>query len=943
MYELFVSLHLNFMFNMDNLSWIHQISPQELEDLYKRYLNDKHTVDEQWLKFFEGFELARKNYNEDQVFQSPSIIGKEFSVIEMIQAYRQRGHYFTETNPVRKRRVYYPDLTLENFGLEEADLDMDFSAGNDVGLGKTKLRNILDLLKETYCRSIGVEFMYIRLPDIVEWLRNRMESGRNRPMFSVEDKKRLFKQLSDSVFFEKFLQKRFPGQKRFSLEGAENFIPAVQIMIDHASSLGVKDFVFGMAHRGRLNMLANILNKPIEQIFAEFDGKEFDEINVLGDVKYHMGYVSYRTTEHSGVVTLTLSPNPSHLEAVGPVVQGLSRSKIDKGGGDLNSVIPVVVHGDASVAGQGIVYEQVQMSELKAHRAGGTIHIVINNQVGFTTDYLDGRSSIYCTDVAKVIQSPIFHVNGDDIEAIAYTMKLAVDYRMKFNKDVFVDLLCYRRHGHNESDEPRYTQPQLYKAIGAHQDPLQLYSLQLMSEGVIDEAYTEKTQSEYFQRMDASLSDSKSIEKVHLDVFLHEQWKALPRAEEDEIYTYVDTTSDIDILMEVGRKANSIPHGFTVYSKLDKILQSRLDMLDKGEIDWGLAEQLAYATLLNEGSNVRVCGQDVERGTFSHRHAVVTFEDTSEKFYPLNHIRKGQAKFEIYNSLLSEYAVLGFEYGYAMYRPNDLTIWEAQFGDFANGAQIIIDQFIASAEEKWGVMNNLVMFLPHGYEGQGPEHSSARIERFLNFCANYNLDVLQCSTPASLFHALRRHLKRPYRKPLVMFTPKSLLRHPQCVSNISEFTEGSFELIIDDLLAEKQKVTHFVFCSGKVYYDIISERDRRDAGYMAVVRLEQLYPFAFQMLKDIISRYPNTEQLIWLQDEPANMGPWMFLSKWLRPLHFRLISRPFSSSPAAGSYSLHKLRQKKLIDKLFGECHCERTKVECKMICLGATSNEIQL
>jgi len=929
---------------MDTLSWIHHISPQELEELYQKYLQDIHSVDEQWQRFFQGFEFARANYSDEIVASSgTTVIGKEFNVMDLIQSYRQRGHYFTATNPVRKRRSYSPTLAPENFGLDESDLDKEFAAGNDVGLGKAKLKDIIHLLNETYCGSVGVEFMYIRLPGIVEWLKNKMEASRNMPAFSDVEKRKIFSFLSQSVLFENFLQKRFPGQKRFSLEGAENFIPAVQILIEHGATLGVKDFVFGMAHRGRLNMLANVLEKPATLIFAEFAGKEFDESHLLGDVKYHLGYVSKRNYEDGKTVTLTLCPNPSHLEAVGPVVQGLARSKAEKEKLEVAQIVPVVVHGDASVAGQGIVYEQLQMSELPAHSVGGTIHIVINNQVGFTTDYIEGRSSIYCTDVAKVIQSPIFHVNGDDAEAVAYTMKLALEYRMKFKKDVFVDLLCYRRHGHNESDEPRYTQPQLYNVIEQHPNPMKIYAQKLFDDQVIDNEFVDKLQADYFSNLDVQLENASESKKVHLDMFLEDQWSSFFRANENDVYAKTETAVDIDVLMEIGRKINTLPPEMKAYSKLKRLLNSRLEMIENEHIDWALAEQLAYASLLNEGSDVRLCGQDSERGTFSHRHAVWNFEDSTEKYYPLNHIRKGQANFNVYNSLLSEYAVLGFEYGYALYRPNDLTIWEAQFGDFGNGAQIIIDQFISSAEEKWGVMNNLVLYLPHGYEGQGPEHSSARMERFLNLCANYNMDVVQCSSPASFFHVLRRHLKRNWRKPLVLFTPKSLLRHPKCVSGLDELTSGDFELIIDDSSAERDKVTKFLLCSGRIYYDLMEEIEKRNDNTIALIRLEQIYPFPIEKLMTLIKLYPNVNEFVWVQDEPANMGAWSFLSKWLRPLSFKLVSRPFSSSPAAGSYEMHKLRHKKIMDKVFGDCVCERNSNECKMICLGSTPNEIQL
>jgi 2-oxoglutarate dehydrogenase E1 component len=928
---------------MDNNSWIHHMSPQEIEDLYLQYKKDPSSVDEEWFKFFQGFDFASANYPIQKKQDSAAYVGKEFNVIELIQAYRQRGHYFTQTNPVRKRRTYTPDLSLSNFGLDESDLDTVFAAGNEVGLGSTSLRNILQLLQQTYCNQLGVEYMYIRLPEIVEWLQEKMESVRNNPVFNPEEQKQLLVQLSQSVFFEKFLQKRFPGQKRFSLEGSENFIPAIHHMLQYASDMGVKEVVFGMAHRGRLNMLANVMKKPINQMLAEFDGREYDEFHLLGDVKYHLGFVSKQKYGKANDVTLTLCPNPSHLEAVGPVVQGIVRAKAREYQNRYNSVIPVVVHGDASVSGQGVVYEQIQMSELPAHKVGGTIHIVINNQIGFTTDYLDGRSSIYCTDVAKVIQSPIFHVNGDNIEAIAYTMQLALEYRMKFNKDVFIDLLCYRRYGHNESDEPKYTQAQLYKAIESHENPLVIYSKVLIEKNIISQDSMVEMEQTYFSEMDDSLQNSKSLEKLHIKPFMYEQWKDIPRGDEDHIYSEVHTAVDVDVLVEIGRKINTLPKDIDVYSKLKRLLESRLNMLETDTIDWGFAEQLAFASLLNEGTHVRICGQDVERGTFSHRHAVVNHLDTTQKYLPLNHIRNGQAQFEIYNSLLSEYAVLGFEYGYALTNPHDLIIWEAQFGDFSNGAQIVIDQFISSAEEKWSVMNNLVLFLPHGYEGQGPEHSSARMERFLNLCANYNMDVVQCSTPANFFHVLRRHIKRPYRKPLVLFTPKSLLRHPLCVSQIDQFTETDFSLLIDDSSIDKNQVSHIVLCSGKVYYDLMEQREKKNNTSTAFVRIEQLYPFPFENVKKILQQYEHVQKFTWVQDEPANMGAWAFVSRWLRPMGFKLISRPLSTSPATGSYILHKQRQQKIFDKVFGDCECDKSHDECKMLCLGALPNEIQL
>jgi len=927
---------------MDDLSFLNNINSEQVESLYQNYLKDKSSVDSSWRTFFQGFELGVKNYESKPVSSNQTLIGKEFNVFDLIQAYRQRGHYFTLTNPVRKRRQYKPDLSIENFGLEEKDLETIFTAANEIGIGEAKLKDIIAFLEKTYCTSIGVEFMYIRLPNIVEWLLGKMEKTQNTPSFSKDEKIKLLKILSKTVLFEKFLGRRFPSQKRFSLEGAENFVPAVYTLINHASELGVEKFVFGMAHRGRLNMLANIFNKAVKDIFSEFEGKAYEDFNLLGDVKYHLGIKSKIKLDNDKNVELILTPNPSHLEAVGPVVQGISRSFIDNIlDGDSSKLIPIIIHGDASVAGQGVVYEQIQMSEIKSFAVGGSIHIVINNQIGFTTDYIDARSSIYCTDVAKVIQSPIFHVNGDDIEAVAYVVKLAVDYRQKFKKDVFIDLLCYRRHGHNESDEPRFTQPILYKVIEKHPNPLTIYTENLIVQNIVSQDDVNQIENEYNVLLEECLIKSKEDPSIQIVPFMSDFWSEIPQTLSPESsFENVETRIDIDVLTEIGIKINTIPPGINVYRKLHKLLDARKEMLDNDNIDWALAEQLALGSLLNEGFNVRFSGQDVERGTFSHRHAVLNIEDSEEKFYPLRNIRKSQARFEIYNSLLSEYAVLGFEYGYALSSPNDLIIWEAQFGDFFNGAQIIIDQFISSAEEKWNAQNNLIMLLPHGYEGQGPEHSSAKIERFLSLCANYNLDIVQCTTPANYFHSLRRHLKRKFRKPLISFTPKSLLRHPECISSIEDFTENDFQLFIEEKNIVKEEIKTLVFCSGKIYFDISTERNQRKVSEMTFVRVEQLFPFSDKILDEIIKSYPNTDKLIWIQDEPANMGAWPFLSKILKPKGFTIIARPVSSSPATGSIVLHKQRLSKLIDKLFGNCVCDRNHSECKMICMNSINEQ---
>jgi 2-oxoglutarate dehydrogenase E1 component len=925
---------------MDTLSFLQSIHPEELEALYKQYQTDSKSVAADWQLFFKGFDLAVNQYPILPLKKEGVSLGKEFSVLELIAAYRQRGHYFTKTNPVRKRRVYKPDLSLSNFGLAESDLQTVFSASHEVGLHEATLAQIIELLEQTYCHSVGVEYMYIRLPDIVEWLQTKMEQVRNILVFSNSQKENIHTKLAHAVYFEQFIHKRFPGQKRFSLEGAESVIPALHFMIDYASTFDVQSVVFGMPHRGRLNILSNIFHKPLQDIFSEFAGKEYDDAGLLGDVKYHQGHQTRVSLGEDKEVELILSVNPSHLEAVGPVIQGLCRAKIDNEfHGNLNKVIPVIIHGDASIAGQGVVYEEIQMSELSGYKTGGTIHIVINNQIGFTTNYLDARSSIYCTDVAKVIQSPIFHVNGDDVEAMVYVFQLAVDYRLKFNKDVFIDVLCYRKYGHNESDEPRYTQPELYKIIEKHPNPLQIYSEKLLAENILTNEGIKHQEEQIVKQFDDCLNESQKRNKISIKQFLYPIWENITKATEEDYLISYETAVNIDILLEVGRKANTLPQGIQVYNKILKLLHSRRVMLDEDRIDWALAEQLAYGTLLNEGVQIRISGQDVERGTFSHRHAVLLVEDTFEKYIPLNHIRKGQATFEIYNSLLSEYAVLGFEYGYALNSPNNLVIWEAQFGDFMNGAQIIIDQFISSAEEKWNAFNNLILFLPHGYEGQGPEHSSARIERFLNLSANLNMDVLQCSTPANFFHAIRRHMKRPFRKPMILFTPKSLLRHKDCVSKLEDFSEMNFQEVIDDTNSDTSSITKIVLCSGKIYYDLIDERARLDIKDTAIVRLEQLYPFPKNILNTVLQRYMNGNEFFWIQEEPVNMGAWKYVSQWLKQFDFKVIARPVSSSPATGSYEFHKLRHAKLIEKAFGECKCERSKIECKMICLSAENN----
>ncbi|MCB9015073.1 MAG: 2-oxoglutarate dehydrogenase E1 component [Lentimicrobiaceae bacterium] len=918
---------------MDKFSYLSNADSEYINQLYSQYLADNQSVDESWRRFFEGFEFARKNYSEQE--DSPSVPG-EFKVINLINAYRKRGHLFTRTNPVRTRRKYTPTLDIENYGLNKDDLGKVFHAGKEIGIGPASLQQIISHLDQTYCESIGAEYVYIRNQSIENWLQSRMESDKNKPAFNVDSKKHILKKLSEAVFFEKFLHKRFTGQKRFSLEGAEALIPALDAVIEKGAKLGAEEFLIGMPHRGRLNVLSNIMNKPYKDIFNEFLNKEFEDETVLGDVKYHLGYTTERITRSGKKVHLSLAPNPSHLETVGPIVQGIARARIDQHfKGDSDKIVPIVIHGDASIAGQGVVYEVVQMSELPGYKTGGTIHLVVNNQIGFTTNYLEARSSTYCTDVAKVVQSPIFHVNGDDVEAVVHAIELAMEFREKFDKDVFIDLLCYRKYGHNEGDEPRFTQPVLYKIIEKHPDPRQIYVNKLLSEQLITQEEAAAIEDEINQVLEDNLSVSKESEKSRVIPFLGPTWSKIRLAVPKDFDHSPNTGVDLETLKSIGNKITSLPAEKSFNRKLVKLMQDRKAMLEPGnKLDWAMGELLAYGTLVSEGFPVRLSGQDSERGTFSHRHAVLTIEDSEEKYTPLKNISPKQAPFEVYNSPLSEYGVLGFEYGYSMSSPYSLTIWEAQFGDFFNGAQIIMDQYLSSAEDKWRVMSDLVLFLPHGYEGQGPEHSSARIERFLTLCAENNMQIANCTTPANFFHLLRRQLHRPFRKPLVIFTPKSLLRHPACASSLEELSNGGFRELIDDDTTSPEKIKRVIFTSGKVYYDLLEEKNKRkDGDEVAIIRLEQLYPFPRNQVRAVLDRYPNAKRHVWVQEEPANMGAWSYILRNFKETDLLMVARPESGSPASGSSKLHTIRQRKIVEKAFGECTCERANEICKMIC----------
>ena len=915
---------------MDNFSFLNAAHSAYFSEMYDQYLKDPDSLEPSWKAFFQGYDFANSDFLKEEVLegvslQVPDHVQKEFKVINLINGYRSRGHLFTKTNPVRARRTYTPTLSLENFGLSDNDLDTIFNAGDIIGLGPQPLKIIVSHLEEIYCDSIGVEYMYIRNPEIISWIQNKLNINNNQPSFSNDQKIKLITKLIEAVSFENFLHTKFVGQKRFSLEGGESLIPALDILIEAAAEKGVQEFVMGMAHRGRLSTLVNIFGKSAKTVFSEFEGKDYEEQIFDGDVKYHLGWTSKRTTSNNKKINLNIAPNPSHLEAVGSIVQGISRSKLDKYfNNDSGKVLPIIVHGDAAIAGQGLVYELVQMAKLDGYETGGTIHIVINNQIGFTTNYLDGRSSTYCTDVGKVTLSPVLHVNADDVEAVVHAVLFALDFRLEFKRDVFIDLLGYRKYGHNEGDEPRFTQPKLYKLISKHPNPKNIYSDKLINQSLISEEEIINIENDYRKRLENELQDSKKTVKTRISDFMKDEWSDYERVNNLQMHwgevmiEPVDTTYPRNKLDKIVEVISTLPSEKKFISKIKKLVNNRQLMYENDKLDWSMAEHLAYASLLEEGYDVRISGQDVERGTFSHRHAIIKVEESEEEISLLNSISKKQGKFTIYNSLLSEYGVLGFEYGYAMTDPKSLTIWEAQFGDFSNGAQIIIDQYIFSGEDKWKTQNGLVLFLPHGYEGQGAEHSSARMERYLQLCAKDNVFVANCTTPANMFHILRRQLKAKYRKPLIIFTPKSLLRHPMVISKVDDFANGGFKLVIDDNLANVDKVNTLVFVSGKFYYDLIAERERLGFENFAIVRIEQLFPLPKTHIRSIISKYKNVNDIVWAQEEPINMGAYTHLLINLKEAtNFRVASRRFYSATAAGSSARFLKRHREVIDYVF--------------------------
>ncbi len=920
---------------MTNYSYIFNAHPSFIESMYEQYTGNPESVDNGWRTFFEGFDFALRNDNGDfdasvvEDLKKSSSPDKEFRVIGLINGYRRRGHLLSTTNPIRERLDREPYLDLEDYDLTEADLDTPFVAGREIGMKTATLREIINRLKKIYCGNIGMEYFYISKKATRRWLRQKLERFNDDSYgFDLKKKKRILEKLNGAVGFEAFLNKKYVGQKRFSLEGGESAIPALDAIIETGAGLGVEEFVIGMAHRGRLNVLANIMGKTYAQIFNEFEGEAIPDLSLGdGDVKYHLGFSSQVDTESGSKVNLKLVPNPSHLEAVNPVVGGYSRAKGNfQYGSDFNKITPILIHGDAAIAGQGVVYETVQMGKLKAYSVGGTIHLVINNQVGFTTDFTDARSSTYCTGVASVVEAPVIHVNGDDPEAVVFAAELAMEYRQKFGTDFFIDMVCYRRHGHNEGDDPNFTQPKLYNLIKKHPDPRKIYSEKLISKGTVEAELVKEMDKAFNDHLQARLDQVREKPLPYSYQETEKAWRALKKkVSQKDFDKSPETGVDLKILKRITKHLMTPPKDFNMLSKINRLLKGTQKKIDANAFDWALGELLAYGSILLENKDVRMTGQDVKRGTFSHRHAVFFDAETKEEYNRLNSIGKKQGQFRIHNSLLSEFAVLGFEFGYTMATPTPLVIWEAQFGDFYNGAQVMVDQFITSSESKWQRMSGLVMLLPHGYAGQGPEHSSARLERFLQQCAEHNMTVANVTTPANFFHILRRQLARPFRKPLVIMSPKSMLRHPECVSAIEEFGKGTrFQEVLDDPVSGKTKTTakkvkKLVMCTGKFYYDIKAKQQADKRDDIAIVRIEQLYPFPAKQVQAVINKYKGAE-IVWAQEEPRNMGAWVYMmsNAYHNEWAIKYVARKSSASPATGFKKVHDKEQAALLDEIFG-------------------------
>ena len=912
---------------MRDYSYVFNAHPSFIEEMYKKYEQDANSVDAAWRLFFEGFEFGdtRDTGIADKIADGNKLMNadKEFGVQSIIHGFRSRGHLLSTTNPIRERRDRKPHLNLSDYMLEEADLKKTFNAGKEIGIPNASLAEIIDRCKKIYAGNIGFEYAHIENREKRMWLRDKIENRALEGGFglSLDKKKRILEKLNESVIFEKFLHTKYIGQKRFSLEGGESTIPALDAIINKASENNVEEVVIGMAHRGRLNVLANIMGKTYENIFNEFEGNSVpDQSFVDGDVKYHLGFSAQFDSPSGKKMDIKLAPNPSHLEAVNPVVEGFSRAKADiMYGSDYDKILPILIHGDAAVAGQGVVYEVVQMSQLEGYYTGGTIHFVINNQIGFTTDFDDARSSTYSTAAASLVQAPVFHVNGDDAEAVVFACELAAEYRQKFNNDVFIDMVCYRRHGHNEGDDPKFTQPEMYDLISKHPNPREVYLKTLLNRGEVEQQLAQDLEKEFWNHLQDRLNLVKQTPLPYTYQPPEEAWRKLKRRDDESDFqsspkTGIAKTKINKILKHISEP----PKDMKPLSKVNRLLKNTNKLLDNKQLDWAMAELMAYGSILIDGKDVRMSGQDVKRGTFSHRHMIFSDAESYTEYNRLDKIDPKQGSMRIFNSLLSEFAVLGFEYGYSLASPESLVIWEAQFGDFANGAQTIMDQFISAAESKWQRMSGLVMLLPHGYEGQGPEHSSARFERYLQMTAECNFSVVNMTTPANLFHALRRQLERDTRKPLIVMSPKSLLRHPKVVSSVDEFATGTkFMETIDDASADAKKVDRLLFCTGKVYFDLLEAKLENKLDNVAIVRLEQLYPFPEEQVLKILNKYDKADKF-WVQEESANMGAWSYLMRYWRRTDIELISRQVSASPASGFKKVHDTQQDVLVKHALG-------------------------
>ncbi len=949
---------------MERFSYLNGANPEYIEEIYARYLKDPTSVDSSWQYFFDGLNLGidsgidsgkasptngHKNGHANGYAQngahlqtsssaSPAFsidVNAEAKVTDLIHAYRQKGHLIANINPLAPAGESHPLLDLSTVGLNAEDLDKKFTAAKLIGFHQAaSLREIVARLRFIYCSTIGLQFNHMHDPQERDWIMKHFEGDSSLRNFAQPEKKWILKHLVAAETFERFLHTRYVAQKRFSLEGGDSLIPGLHTLIESSAEFGADNIVMGMAHRGRLNVLTNIFDKKPEFIFTEFEQEyQFDDDMGEGDVKYHMGFSADVKTRSGKSVHLSLANNPSHLAFIHPVVEGIARAKqrLNK---DLerSQVIPVVIHGDAAFAGQGVIYETLNISRLKGYETGGTLHIIINNQIGFTTNTSDARSTTYATDVARMLETPVFHVNGDDPEALCYVMRLAVEYRQKFHKDVFVDLVCYRKYGHNESDEPSFTQPLMYETIKAHSSTREIYQSRLIAENVLTQEEAQAAIDTFTENLIGSQKKTREEKPRPFVSSYKGAWGKFRAPKDADLFTPIDTKVDATRLQKISESINNFPATFSLHPKLHRLFESRRTQISSGTgIDWGNAELLAYGTLLSEGHNVRLSGQDVERGTFTHRHGVVFDSRNGQAYVPLNNIQAGQGEFIIQNSSLSEQAILGFEYGWSLGDPNALVIWEAQFGDFANGAQVVIDQFISSGESKWRRACGLVLLLPHGYEGQGPEHSSARLERFLQLCGKSNMIVCNLTTPAQLFHAFRRQLKRDFRKPLVIMSPKSLLRHPRVVSSADDFSKQVFEEILDDARFQgsptsKKDVKRLVFSTGKIYYDLLASLEEKMISNVALIRLEQLYPWPEEKILNLIQSYPKDADLVWAQEEPRNMGAWTFVHSFfsggyrylrekLNGREIRYVGRGTGAAPAVGSYKKHNMEQGLIVDE----------------------------